>query len=101
LTTRRQSVTLSFVKNRLLRFLCAVALGLILFDNVADAIGCHDSPAASTAVCHGCSCGAHIVVQDFSPIAVVLKPTAFVPHEAEVYGLLLPQLFFRPPRSAA
>lgn len=96
-----QSVTLSLVKRRLLRFLCAVALGLILFDNVADAIGCHESPAAAATVCHGCSCSAHIFVQDFTPLSVVLKPTAFVPHKAEVYGLLLPQLFFRPPRSAA
>ncbi|OGR89852.1 MAG: hypothetical protein A3J74_11530 [Elusimicrobia bacterium RIFCSPHIGHO2_02_FULL_57_9] len=89
------------MKRRLLRFLCALVLGLVFYDNIADAAGCHDSPAATATTCHVCSCGPHIFSQDSAPAIVVLQPTACAAYETPVYALLLPQSIFHPPRSIA
>ncbi|MBI4376662.1 MAG: hypothetical protein HY549_09465 [Elusimicrobia bacterium] len=89
------------MKRRLLRFLCALVLGLVFYDNIADAVGCHDSPAAAATTCHACSCGPHISSQGSAPAIVVLQPAESISYETPVYALTLPQSIFHPPRSLA
>ena len=85
------------VKQRVLRFISAVALGLMLFDDIADAAGCQDSPGTAMTACHACSCGSHVVPQYASPVVEVLEPTPFVCKKPSIYALILPQLIFHPP----
>jgi len=89
------------VNRRFLRLVCAIVLGLMFYDNIADAAGCHDSPTATATTCHACPCGSHIFSQEPVPAVVVLQPTAYVPYEASVYAILLPQFIFHPPRPIA
>lgn len=95
------SVIFSFVQRKILRFLCVAALGLVLFDAVADSSACKDSAASTASVCHVCSCGPHLGSQESPKISANLNPSAFVPHEASVYAFLLPQFIFHPPRLLA
>ena len=85
-----------------MKFLCVVALGLGLFDNLADALGCQDSPAATAASCHACSCGTHIMPQAAaSLIAVTPPPDAYNAYQPPIYALLLTDAALRPPCLAA
>lgn len=88
------------IRRRVLRFLCVVALGLSLFDSVADAAGCDDSKATATA-CHACSCGPHLVSPGVVQVAVAPVPVSYVDYESVPYALLLPESIFRPPCLAA
>lgn len=88
------------IPRRVLRFVCAVALGLALFDNLADAAGCPDSKAPS-AVCHACSCGPHLVTPGVVEIVPAPAPVSYTAYEPLPYVLLLPESIFHPPRLAA
>ena len=90
----------SMMRRKVLRFLCAVALGLMLFDNIADAAGCEDSKTSSTA-CHACSCGPHLVSQNVAEIAVAPAPVLYVSYKPVPYAFLLPKSIFHPPCLAA
>lgn len=74
-----------------------VALGLALFDSVADAAEC-DSPGT---VCHACSCGPHLVSPAFIEFAVKPAPPAYVSYKPSEYAFLLPASIFHPPCLAA
>ena len=85
-----------------MKFFCVVALGLVLFDNLADAFGCQDSPTATATSCHACSCGVHITPQaPTSVITIILPPVAYGAYQPPIYALLLPDAAFRPPCLAA
>lgn len=83
----------SMLRRGVLKFICLVAFGLLLSDNISDLTACDFSDAA----CHACSCGPHLV----SPpgIAVVLKPapTFYVSYKPSSYAFLFPESIFRPP----
>jgi hypothetical protein len=85
------------MRRRVLRFLCMVALGLALFDSVADTAIC-DSP---TAACHACSCGPHLVSPAAVETPVVAAPESYVSYKPPMYAFLLPKSIFRPPCLAA
>lgn len=89
------------VKQGLIRFLCALALGLILYDQIVDAAVCADPPGTAT-TCHSCSCGPHISSQeDSAQTFAILQPTQSVAYETPIYSLLLPQSIFHPPKASA
>lgn len=82
------------------RFLCALAVGLALFDSAADAVCCDEAGAAATA-CHACFCGPRLV----SPGGVATAPAPaaaqYASYKPTSYSFLLLKSFFRPPRLAA
>jgi hypothetical protein len=80
---------------------CALAVGLLLFDTIADTAGCDDSKTATEAVCHVCSCGAHLFSQSSPEAVMVLTQTPFAAYQSSAYVFLLPQSIFHPPRLAA
>lgn len=80
--------------------MCAVALGLALFDNIADAAGCEDSKATATA-CHACSCGPHLVSQGVIENAVAPTPVPYASYKPVPYAFLLATSIFHPPCLAA
>ncbi len=88
------------MRGRILRFLCAVALGLAFFDNISDAAGCEDTKAA-TAVCHSCSCGPHFVSQGVVEIVVAPAPVPYASYKPTSYALFLSESIFHPPCLAA
>ena len=86
---------------RLLRVLCLAVLGLMVFDNIADAAGCPDSGRANAVECHACACSAHIAPQRLVQIVPAPQPVAYVPYEPTTYAVLVVDSFFQPPRLAA
>lgn len=80
--------------------MCAVALGLALFDNLADAAGCPDSTPGA-AICHSCSCGPHLVSPAVAEVIVAPAPVAYASYKPVLYAFLLPESIFRPPCLAA
>lgn len=74
-----------------------VALGLALFDSVADTVAC-DSPGA---VCPACSCGPHLVSPAVIEVAAVAAPQAYVSYKPSSYSFLLQKSLLRPPCLAA
>lgn len=87
------------MRRNVLKLFCVVALGLVLFDGIADTSGCQDSPA-DVAACHVCFCGPHMVSQNSYPVALTLQPMAYFSYEFPAYSLLLQQSIFHPPRPA-
>lgn len=90
----------SMMRRRVLKFLCAVALGLMVFDNIADAAGCPDTKTAAT-ICHACSCGPHLVSPGIVQIAVVPVPVPYTSYKPTSYALFLSVSIFHPPCLAA
>ena len=88
------------IRGRILKLICAVALGLALFDSVADAAVCDDSKAAATA-CHACTCGPHLVSQGVTAIVAASAPVIHVSYKPVPYAFLLPKSIFHPPCLAA
>jgi hypothetical protein len=88
------------IRHRVLRFIFAVALGLVLFDSVADAAGCDDAKATA-AVCHACLCGPHLVSPGVVEIAVAPAPVPYASYKLVSYAFLLPASIFHPPCLAA
>ena len=84
------------MRRKALRFIFAVALGLTLFDSVADAAGCDDSKATA-AVCHACSCGPHHVSPGIIEIVVAPAPVQHASYTPPSYAFLLPTSIFHPP----
>lgn len=80
--------------------MCAVALGLVLLDGIADAAGCPDSKAAATA-CHACSCGPHMLSPGVIEVVPISAPAPYAAFEPSPYAFLLPESIFRPPSLAA
>lgn len=85
---------------RVVKFVFALALGLMLFDSVADAAGCDDVKATAT-VCHACSCGPHLVSPGVVQIVVAPVPVLYVSYKPVYYSFLLPTSIFHPPCLAA
>lgn len=101
LTTPHGSVIVRpMIRHRVLRFIFAVALGLVLFDSVADAAGCDDAKATATA-CHACSCGPHLVSPAVVEIVAAPVPVRYVSYKPVPYAFLLPTSIFHPPCLAA
>lgn len=88
------------IRGRVLKFLCAVVLGLALFDNTADAAGCDDSKAAAT-TCHSCACGPHLISQDVVLVEIAPTPVPYPSYEPIPYTFVLSKSLFRPPCLAA
>ncbi|UPT75480.1 MAG: hypothetical protein M0D55_07305 [Elusimicrobiota bacterium] len=84
------------MRRKALRFLFAIALGLTLFDSVADAAGCDDSKAAAAA-CHACACGPHLVSPGIIVIVAAPAPVQHAVYAPPSYAFLLPSSIFRPP----
>lgn len=89
------------IRRRVLRILCVVALGLALFDSVADAAGCDDLKAAATATCHACTCGPHLVSPGVIEVVAVPAPVPYTSYEPAIYAFLFPASIFHPPCLAA
>ena len=83
----------------LLKIVASFALGLFLFDVVADT-ACHD-PSPATTVCHACSCGTHIASPAVQQAAAVKVSTPHAVFRELPYRLVLAESFFHPPRRAA
>ncbi|MDP3540920.1 MAG: hypothetical protein Q8T11_00475 [Elusimicrobiota bacterium] len=81
------------MRRRVFKFLFAAALGLTLFDSVADTVVC-DSPASA---CHACSCGPHLVSPAVLEVAAVAAPPAYVSYKPSSYSFLLHKSLLRPP----
>lgn len=77
-----------------------MALGLALFDNIADTAACTDSKAPAAA-CHTCSCGPHLAAPAVAEIIPAPAPAPYPAYEPPSYAILLSESFFRPPRLAA
>lgn len=88
------------IRRRVLRILCVVALGLALFDSVADAADCDGSNTAA-ATCHSCACGPHLVSPDAVQIAAAPPPAPYASFKPTPYAFLRPSSVFRPPCLAA
>lgn len=88
------------MKRGLVRFLCVMALGLALFDAVADA-GCCDDAKSATVACHACCCGPRVAPQGSVKIAAAPIPSAYASYEMPAYFFLPPQSIFHPPCLAA
>lgn len=84
------------IRRRVLRILCVLALGLALFDSVADAAGCDDSNSA-VATCHSCVCGPHLVSPKGVQIAAAPPPAPYASFKPAPYAFLFPASVFRPP----
>lgn len=85
---------------RISKVICAALLGLMLFDGVADAVGCDDFQT-STVVCHSCACAAHVVPQGVVQIELVPIRAGFIAYESAMHASPLPKSLFRPPCLAA
>ncbi len=82
--------------------MCVAALGLLLFDALADASCCEDSKTTSTAaVCHSCSCAPHLVSQGVVQVKLVSVCADFAAYEFVPPAMPLPQSPLRPPCLAA
>ncbi|MEK7859477.1 MAG: hypothetical protein AAB320_10090 [Elusimicrobiota bacterium] len=85
------------IRRRFLGFFCIVALGLALFDSVADAASCDPQ----TTACHDCFCAPHL----FSPAVIAVEaapaPASYISYEPSSYAFLHCESLLRPPCLAA
>lgn len=82
------------------RFLCALAVGIALFDSAAEAVCCDEAAAAATA-CHACFCGPRLVSSGDAAIAPAPAAAPYAAFKPSSYSFLPLKSFFRPPCLAA